>query len=272
MNTETCNKLERAKKLEKFIEIYKESGESELSAELGLIEACLAKVPLLTVPDPEVDYAKLLRPEQEIILALPASGAGPYTYEDERTPWAGMTGVGMAGTEVLARALLDGKCQIEANASKGLILARHALHQADGLLEAAASYPQVDDELYEYGAAVAEGGILKVLFEMVKLSGHGMRINYESVPIKQITVEICEYFDYNPWQLLSGGCVLYVTSKGSALVRSLEKQGFEAHRIGFLTEDKKKLICHSWDPGMEEGSCINRPEPDDLLKMLKERI
>ena len=37
----------------------------------------------------------------------------------------------------------------------------------------------------------------------------------EKIPIKQHTIEICEYFDLNPYQLMSTGAMLIASDQGT---------------------------------------------------------
>lgn len=111
---------------------------------------------------------------------------------------------------------------------------------------------------------IGEGGLLGGLCRLAADSRTGFRIDYEEVPVKQITIECCEIFDWNPWQLMSGGCVLLVTDRGYETVRALEKLDTPCRTIGYITSDQDKLICHG-----EIHSCLNRPEADELLKAFR---
>ena len=47
----------------------------------------------------------------------------------------------------------------------------------------------------------------------------------KKIPIKQETVEICEVFGLNPYELISGGALLMVTPDGGALVGKFHEAG-----------------------------------------------
>lgn len=112
---------------------------------------------------------------------------------------------------------------------------------------------------------IGEGGLQNGLCRLAADSATGFRIDYEEVPVKQVTIECCEVFDLNPWQLMSGGCVMMITEHGYETVRAFEDMGVPCRIIGYVSSDKDKLICHG-----EIRSCLNRPQPDELLKVYAE--
>lgn len=113
---------------------------------------------------------------------------------------------------------------------------------------------------------IGEGGLLNGLCRLAADSAAGFRIDYEEVAVKQVTIECCEVFDLNPWQLMSGGCVLMVTEHGYETVRAFQNLGVPCRIIGYLSPDKDKVICHG-----EIRSHLNRPQPDELLKVYEEQ-
>lgn len=65
---------------------------------------------------------------------------------------------------------------------------------------------------------VTEGGIFGALWEMAEASGVGLCVDLKKIPIRQETIEICEFFNLNPYQLISSGSMLIGTDHGSQLV------------------------------------------------------
>lgn len=110
---------------------------------------------------------------------------------------------------------------------------------------------------------VGEGGLLNSLCRLAADSSVGFRIDYEEVPVKQVTIECCEIFHLNPWQLMSGGCVMMITEHGYETVRAFENLNIPCRIIGYMSYDQDKVICHG-----EIRSHLNRPEPDELLKVI----
>lgn len=91
---------------------------------------------------------------------------------------------------------------------------------------------------------VAGGGIFGALWELGEKAGVGLQVHLKKIPIKQETVEICEFFGYNPYEMRSDGALLMVTSEGHSLVEALAKDGIFAEVIGTITDDNDKVILN----------------------------
>lgn len=109
---------------------------------------------------------------------------------------------------------------------------------------------------------VTEGGIYGALWELAEASGVGLEIDLKAIPIRQETVEICECFRLNPYQLISSGCMLMASPDGHRLVRDLEKAGIKATWIGRCVEGKAKKVVNG-----EEEAFLERPKTDELYKI-----
>ena len=83
-----------------------------------------------------------------------------------------------------------------------------------------------------YVHAAAEGGVFGALWELAEFAECGLEIDLPSIPILQETVEICEYFDVNPYQLRTEGVFLILTEHGNRLCESLEEKGISSAVIG----------------------------------------
>lgn len=91
---------------------------------------------------------------------------------------------------------------------------------------------------------VAGGGIFGALWELGEKAGVGLQVHLKKIPIKQETVEICEFFGYNPYEMRSDGAMLFITDEGHTLVEALRSQGIEAEVIGVVTDDNDKVIIN----------------------------
>ena len=60
---------------------------------------------------------------------------------------------------------------------------------------------------------ITEGGIYGALWEVAQASGVGLEVSIEDIPVRQHTIELCEFFDLNPYQLISSGSMLIVTDQ-----------------------------------------------------------
>lgn len=112
---------------------------------------------------------------------------------------------------------------------------------------------------------ITGGGILGALWEMSEAANVGLEVELKKMAIRQETVEICEYFHLNPYQLTSVGSILIFTANGEELVRKYEELGIQATLLGRTTVDKAKVIL-----GGEEKRFLDRPAMDELLKLYEE--
>lgn len=109
---------------------------------------------------------------------------------------------------------------------------------------------------------VTEGGIYGALWELAEASGVGLEIDLKTIPVRQETIEICECFRLNPYQLISSGCMLMTARDGRRLVRELEQAGIKAALIGRCVEGKAKKIVNG-----EDVAYLERPRADELYKI-----
>lgn len=83
-----------------------------------------------------------------------------------------------------------------------------------------------------YIHAAAEGGVFGALWELAEYAQCGLDIDLSAIPILQETVEICEYFDVNPYQLRTEGVFLILTEHGGRLCEALRERGIQTAVIG----------------------------------------
>lgn len=55
---------------------------------------------------------------------------------------------------------------------------------------------------------VSEGGVFAALWEMAEGAGVGLTIDMKKLPLRQETVEVCEFCNVNPYELRSGGSLI----------------------------------------------------------------
>lgn len=110
---------------------------------------------------------------------------------------------------------------------------------------------------------VGEGGIFGALWELAEGAGVGLDIDLKKIPVKQETIEICEFYGINPYELASGGCLLMAAENGYDLVRELENQGIAASVIGKITESNDRVVING-----EERRFLENPKADEIYKAL----
>jgi len=109
---------------------------------------------------------------------------------------------------------------------------------------------------------VSRGGILASLWDLAKDTELGLNLDLKKIAVRQETIEVCEHFRLNPYQLASGGSFLMLTENREALADALNQKGIQAAVIGQLTDSNDKIIHNG-----EDMRYIDRPAPDELMKV-----
>lgn len=109
---------------------------------------------------------------------------------------------------------------------------------------------------------VSRGGILASLWDLAKDTELGLNLDLKKIAVRQETIEVCEHFRLNPYQLASGGSFLMLSENGEALADALNQKGIQAAVIGQLTDSNDKVIHNG-----EDMRYIDRPAPDELMKV-----
>ncbi len=110
---------------------------------------------------------------------------------------------------------------------------------------------------------LSNGGVFAALSEIAERLHCGFKVDLKKIPIRQETIEVCEFFEINPYQLLSGGALLFVTSDGEQLVNTLEEKGIPAAVVGYLTDNNDKIITND-----DEKRFLELPQTDEIHKVL----
>ncbi len=98
---------------------------------------------------------------------------------------------------------------------------------------------------------------------MCVVSKVGLEVDLKKILLKQETVEICEFYDINPYMLISSGCMLMITEKGNMLVEQLKANHISAAVIGRITEGNDRIIIND-----EERRYLEPPKKDELYKVM----
>jgi hydrogenase maturation factor len=110
---------------------------------------------------------------------------------------------------------------------------------------------------------VTEGGIFGALWEVGAASKVGLEVDLKKILLKQETVEICEFYDINPYMLISSGCMLIVTDNANLLVDRFKTEGIAAAVIGRITEGNDRILVNE-----EERRFLEPPKSDELYKVM----
>ena len=130
----------------------------------------------------------------------------------------------------------------------------------DGSMTAVADILQEKEVVFVHD--VREGGIFAALWEMAAAANVGLSIDLKNIPIKQHTIEVCEYFNLNPYMLRSGGTLLLACANGARIVEQLKNTGVEAAVIGQTTAGNDRLIRYD-----DEARFLEPPKMDEYYKV-----
>lgn len=111
---------------------------------------------------------------------------------------------------------------------------------------------------------VAEGGVFGAVWELCERLNAGVELDLKKIPICQETVEICEYFDVNPYQLKGDGALLFLTHDSGAAIRALNGAGIPAAVIGRITDSNDRVLINE-----DETRFLEPNRVDDYEKARK---
>ena len=235
-----------------------------------------------SVEEPEL---KALMSEAEGIAAelnIQIIGGQTRVSSAVRQPLATVTGYGirrtgavqmdvrkkLAGQDIIITKWigLEGTADLAARNREGL-LTRYPAY----LVEEAAAFDRYYSILPEAATAVksggctmhdaSEGGIFAGLWEMAEGAGVGLTIDMKKLPLRQETVEVCEYCNVNPYELRSGGSLIIASPEGTAVVEALVAEGIPAVIVGRFTDSNERLILNE-----DEVRYMDRPQRDEIYK------
>lgn len=213
-----------------------------------LLETGLSPNPMLTVPAVTVTgLAEILRETEK--------------ETDERREYAGLDIVlcGCVGTDGMVQIAQERREELSRRFSpsflRQILSNRAALFAGRELAVAKARKVPVIRQ-------ITEGGIFAAFWNLAKELDVGLELDIKKFPILQETVEVCEQFRLNPYQLTSAGSFLMLTEDGKALGDDLAAEHIRASWIGKTTARKEKIIQNG-----EDVRYIDRPAPDEIFKI-----
>lgn len=108
---------------------------------------------------------------------------------------------------------------------------------------------------------ISEGGVFAALWEMAEGAGVGLTIDMKKLPLRQETVEVCEFCNVNPYELRSGGSLIIASPEGTTVVEALAAEGIPAVIVGRFTDSNERLILNE-----DEVRYMDRPQRDEIYK------
>lgn len=165
--------------------------------------------------------------------------------------------IGIEGTAILAK---EREVELSTRYAKPFIESAKAFDRYLSVLpEAATAVKSGVAAMHD----ITEGGVFGALWELAEASGVGLEIDLKKIPLKQETVEICEYFGISPYELISSGSMLMAAKDGNRLVMELQKAGIPAVIIGKATAGNDRILRNE-----DETRYLEPPKTDELYKVL----
>ena len=116
----------------------------------------------------------------------------------------------------------------------------------------------------KYMHDITEGGILGAVWEAAKASGHGVRIDKDLVPFKDITVEIGNILDIDIYKLISSGSMIIIADEinSKEIIEKLSLEDIKCTEIGEVIKEGIEML--------EDGKIkrISAPKSDELYRAL----
>lgn len=146
--------------------------------------------------------------------------------------------IGMAGTTVLARIKRED------------LLTRYTSHFLNGadLSECMGDAAKVCNIALSNGAAYAaeitDCGVFASLWDMGEELKCGMEVFLKQIPIRQETVELCNFYNLNPYKMYSCGAALIVARDSGRILHVLKDAGIPACVIGRTDSGNDRVVIN----------------------------
>lgn len=166
--------------------------------------------------------------------------------------------IGIAGTVIM----LDRKKEELANRFPKSFLA--------GMSGFEELYPVINEAAAAVDSGVAamhdisRGGIMQALWEAASSADVGLEIKLDDIPVRQETIELCELFNLNPYEMLSTGSLIMITEDGERLVSELSHRGVESAVIGRATDRNERIFLRNGETGF-----ITPPRGDEIYRIFR---
>ena len=115
---------------------------------------------------------------------------------------------------------------------------------------------------------ITEGGVLGAVWELSEISGVGVELEEDKIPVSEVTRKICDHFGINYLRLISSGCMMIIVhpDREEAVVEAIRNVGVDVTRIGRVMEQGAPRVLIGKDGVVRE---IDPPESDELYKVVK---
>lgn len=113
--------------------------------------------------------------------------------------------------------------------------------------EQSRSFLESEESLSNIIYCIDKGGLYRALWDMSLALNKGFEIERYSIPVLQETVEICDFFDENLYEVDGKGSYLIYTEDATSVNNMLKGAGIPSQIIGFATKELAKQIIRDED-------------------------
>ena len=119
-----------------------------------------------------------------------------------------------------------------------------------------------DEKYFTKCINVSSGGYLASLWDMCEEMKMGLNYNLKNFPISQYTVELCNFFDLNPYRLLCKNVYLISSDTPIETFKYLASSFENVNFIGVFNNTKKRLRIDG-----DADAFLTKDHKDELLKI-----
>ncbi|WNY24289.1 Thiamine-monophosphate kinase [Methanimicrococcus hongohii] len=115
---------------------------------------------------------------------------------------------------------------------------------------------------------ITEGGLYGALWEIAEAAKTGVIVYEENIPITEETKKICEFYNLNPYRLISSGSMVMTTPNPELVLEKLNEKNIPAAVVGEIVSNPlKRLIYKNENQDVETMSVLRAPKSDELYKL-----
>ena len=119
-----------------------------------------------------------------------------------------------------------------------------------------------DEKYYFKCVKVGYGGYLAALWDICEEMKMGLNFSLKNFPVSQYTIELCNFFDLNPYRLLSEDVYLVASDTPIETFKYLIENFDNVNFIGVFNNTKKRLRVDG-----DKDAFLTKDHKDELLKI-----
>jgi hydrogenase maturation factor len=157
----------------------------------------------------------------------------------------GIVMAGYAGNAGAAKLIAENEVALK-NRFPGFFVDTVGTFAKDAYDEAAEDFLREKENIYRVAECVkvSDGGVFAALWELGESERIGFAVELKQIPVRQETIEICNYLDIDPYRLYAKGCILILAEYAERLAGDLKKAGIPAAVIGREHSEKKRVVYY----------------------------